>query len=285
MFDCSELERASHAAAQAQRFLAALSLSAGAGNIGMNQRLLEQRLHKLTEQLVQRIRSRLSAIFSAAMSASANADRSVEEAGSTVFPSRAFSHCLRALTALSRGEIAEEVVAETVTAPLAKPLLTQGKVDGNGGRGSYLGLQPALESLALQVMSALAMPLQACEEIYPPVPLISCDSTSSSGKCDNIDNNQPSQSIPNASVPIDLIIKGVWIPVTALLKEKFSGMFSVGIAGTLARCYTAVESFTLLLHKSDGSADRIDSIRRDFSTHPAIQEFHDQWKLDLYLQV
>ena len=132
IFDCSELERAAHSAALAKRFLTSLSSSAGIVGGSANQRLLEQRLSKLTEQLVQRLRARLSAIFSSVVSATANSSSSDEADGSneaninSAFPSRAFAHCLRALVALSRGEVAEEVVAETVTKPLAKPLLTQG---------------------------------------------------------------------------------------------------------------------------------------------------------------
>ena len=104
-------------------------LSVGGSSASMNQRLLDLRLQKLIEQLVQRIRARLSAFFSSAVSASANAanhradeaDGDSSAAGSS-FLSMAFSHCLRALIALSKGVVAEEVVAETVTSPLAKPL-------------------------------------------------------------------------------------------------------------------------------------------------------------------
>jgi hypothetical protein len=288
VFDCSELERAAHAAAHAQRSLSALSLSTtGSTGASMNQRLLEQRLHKLVDQLVQRIRARLSAIFSSAVSASTNvkipddpaAESSVPE---NSFPSRAFSHCLRALVALSKGQVAEEVVAETVTCPLAKPLLTQGRVDGNGGRGSYLGLKSALEALASQVTAALAMPLIVCAETFPATTLKGHDGIGASSSGNGNENGSASST--SAPVPIDLIVNGVWLPVAALLKEKFSGMFSVGIAGTLARCYTALEAFVLILKESEVAADNSGGIR-DISSHPAIKNFHGYWKLDLYLQV
>ena len=295
VFDCSELERGAYAAAQAQRFLSALPSSVGAGGANMNQRQLEQRLNKLIEQLVQRIRARLSAIFSAAISASASVTASKAEdsassdasASGSSFPSRAFAHCLRALVALSKGDVAEEVVAETVTCPLAKVLLTQGRVDGVGGRGSYLGLQSALESLASQVMAALAHPLKAFSETFPGIEAAICDSlaSSSSGshKC-----NKP---ISTVSTPIDFIVNGVWVPVAAMLEEKFPGMFSVGIAGTLSRCYMAVESFVSMLEKCDSATSTSTSSleatkgKVDFSAHPAIVQFHSHWKLDLYLQV
>ena len=251
-----------------------------------NQRVLEQRLARLIEQLVQRVRARLSAIFSSAVSASANvapkADTTEGESESSGFPSRAFAHCLRALVALSRGEVAEEVVAETVTRPLSKPLLTQGRVDDTGGRGSYLGLRSALESLAAQVMAALVMPVQVCEETFPRTGLDS-EGCSSSGT----DALKPLATI-------DLIMRGVWQPVAALLAEKFPGMFSVGIAGTLSRCYLAVEAFVSALENQDPRSSmngrladhsREGRRERDLSSHPAVAQFHNSWKLDLYLQV
>lgn len=286
VFDCSELERAAHSAAQAQRFLSILSLSAGGGSINVNQRMLEQRLHKLTEQLVQRVRARLSAIFSSAVSASShcNGNSKASESGEgatemssgTGFPSRAFAHCLRALVALSRGEVAEEVVADTVTRPLAKPFLTQGRVDDTGGRGSYLGLQSALESLAAQVMAALVGPLQAFDDTFPSIGSIEHDTSGLSSNSSSSSGIELSSTI-KAPVPIDLIVKGVWLPVAALLVERFPGMFSVGIAGTLSRCYMAVETLVSILEKS--------GTKRDLASHPAVAQFHSSWKLDLYLQV
>ena len=285
VFDCSELERGAYAAAQAQRFLAALPSIAGVGAASMNQRLLEQRLNKLIEQLVQRIRARLSAIFSAAISASASANTWKAEdaalndaAASGSFPSRAFSHCLRALVALSKGDVAEEVVAETVTCPLAKILLTQGRVDGVGGRGSYLGLQSALESLASQVMAALVQPLKAFSETFPNTATCDFLPTSSSG-------HKSEDSVSSVSTPIDFIVNGVWLPVATMLEEKFPGMFSVGIAGTLSRCYMAVGSFVAMLEKSDSTSSVPATTKGEFAAHPAIAHFHNHWKLDLYLQV
>ena len=278
IFDCSELERAAHSAAQAQRFLTSISPPAGGGTVSVNQRVLEQRLNKLTEQLVQRVRARLSAIFSAAVSASAIANRTSdvseiarEMSSSNGFPSRAFSHCLRALVALSRGEVAEEVVAETVTRPLAKPLFTQGRVDDTGGRGSYLGLKSALELLAVQIMAALVGPLQTFADTFPGTDINDTSGASSSG------NGSDVSIAIRARSTIDLIVRGVWHPVATLLIEKFPGMFSVGIAGTLSRCYTAVEAFVSILDKSYREGD--------LASHPAVAQFHNNWKLDLYLQV
>lgn len=275
IFDCSELERAAHSVAQAERYLASLShsISAGRGTSSVTQKSLEQRLDRLIEQLVQRVRARLVAIFSSAVSDSATAKNNDNSENSESFPSRAFAHCLRALVALSRGEVAEEVVAETVTRPLAKQLLTQGKVDGSGGRGSYAGLQPALESIASQVMTALVMPLQACSETFPVFENQPIDNSSSSSN----DN-------PPVLRPIDLIIRGVWVPIASILTEKFPGMFSVGIASTLARCYRAVETFIAVLQTQSDSITN-NSIKIDLASHSSVAPFHDNWKLDIYLQV
>jgi hypothetical protein len=61
-----------------------------------------------------------------------SASTTVDEDGVSVFPTRAFAHCLRALASLERGDVAEAALVETVTVPLAKSLITQGKVDGTG---------------------------------------------------------------------------------------------------------------------------------------------------------
>ena len=261
-------------------------MSSSAGIVGgsANQRLLEQRLSKLTEQLVQRLRARLSAIFSSVVSATANSSSSDEADGSneasinSAFPSRAFAHCLRALVALSRGEVAEEVVAETVTKPLAKPLLTQGRVDDTGGRGSYLGLQSALESLAAQVMAALVLPIQVCADTLTTS---GSDGGGTGGGSSSGNGINGASSASGSSAHIDLVVRGVWQPVAALLIEKFPGMFSVGIAGTLSRCYKAVVAFISILECSKTAVGG----RSDLASHSAVRQFHDRWKLDLYLQV
>lgn len=66
------------------------------------------------------------------------------------FPDRPFSHCLRALVVLGRGSVAEKVVADAIILPLARSALTQGRVDGTGGRGSFAGLKEGL-SFALSL--------------------------------------------------------------------------------------------------------------------------------------
>ena len=113
---------------------------------------------------------------------------------------------------------------------------------------------------------------------------------------------------------MDLLVRGVWLPVMNYLADKFPNMFSVGIADTLHRVYAAVELFTartsvlLRSEKRDVNLD-IDEINRSgelredpspteregesevcavagrMRTHSALHEFHSKWKLDIYYQV
>ena len=44
--------------------------------------------------------------------------------------------------------------------------------------------------------------------------------------------------------PVDFLVNGLWYPVTDHLANKFPNIFSVGIADTFYRAYSAVEDFT-----------------------------------------
>lgn len=303
-------------------------------NINANQKTLSVRLAKLIERLVQRVRARLVAIFSSTLSASTTStttgnsnntsisnSNSGDISSSNNFPARAFSHCLRALIALSHSHVAEEVIAETVTLPLAKSLLTQGKIDGSGGKGSYMGIQAALEVLGKQVVVGLDVPLRVCCETFPDID--SSSDNESSGHIINYSNSSngsssgsngsgnisstttSSSSIYNnindypSSLPLDLIVKGVWLPVANLLSEKYPGMFSVGIAKTLVTCYKGVESFLNILQSkmndlsngnddsgnNNNDKDTLKKSKRELISYPSVLTFHDKWQLDLYLQV
>ena len=291
VFDCSELERAAHSVAQAKRYLASLhpaSTVSGGGGSGSKPgaalvppQPLAQRVTRLEEQLLQRIRARIVAIFSSCsavaqavpLDADANSSSCDKPSSSSglvdgtasenTFPARAFAHCLRAVVALSRGDIAEEAVADTVTRPLAKNMLTQGRVDGTGGRGSYAGLQEALEGLATSVFHAVALPRKVCNDTFP-------------------------QHTAGEVAPVDLMVNGVWLPIAALLAERFPGMFSVGIASTMARCYSAVSRFASILEQREqlaSSAAASATIASPSSFKQAVDKFNQNWKLDLYLQL
>jgi hypothetical protein len=117
------------------------------------------------------------------------------------------------------------------------------------------------------------------------------------------DKDASSSDVP--LLPMDLIVNGVWLPIAALLKEKFPGMFFVGIASILARCYLAVDNFIGILEgegeQSEGDLVLLSSgsgysssssgggggggKRQRLRGHSAVQSFHENWKLDLYLQV
>jgi hypothetical protein len=93
---------------------------------------------------------------------------------------------------------------------------------------------------------------------------------------------------PN-TVPLDLIVNGVWAPVVNHLAEKFPNMFSVGIAETFYTAYTAVEGFTSalsgLLEVEGGATREALGLAERLKTHSALLAFHAKWKLDLYYQL
>jgi hypothetical protein len=82
---------------------------------------------------------------------------------------------------------------------------------------------------------------------------------------------------------VDVLVAGVWVPVLRLLAEKYPGMFSVGIANTLARCYQSVQSFASSLCTLAGKGDLL--LARRMHGHTATREFYDKWRLTMYLQV
>lgn len=278
-FECSEFERGAFALAYAQNCIASikvptntdltLSSSSSIVNHSLSSspgllKSLEHRMNRLTESLIQRLKAQLISILaqSSSILSSTNLNSSFPESviNSSNFPTRSFTHCLRALLALSRGDIAENVVANSVVLPFIKSTLTQGRVDGSNGRGSYSCLSEGLEGIVRVLKAALQPALEASEEISINFPL--------NNKCKSI----------------DLIVDGIWIPITSLLVERFPGIFSAGIASTFGRCYSAVDKFNNSLKLISGENwKKIISDRLEF--HPLLIEFHGKWKLELYYQL
>ena len=83
---------------------------------------------------------------------------------------------------------------------------------------------------------------------------------------------------------MDLLVGGVWHPITKTLVEKFPSVLSTGIASILAKCFTAMQSFheafSMILGECYASQiyDRLQQDKR----YKALQE---KWKLDLYFQL
>ena len=127
--------------------------------------------------------------------------------------------------------------------PLARSVLTQGRVDSTGGRGSFSGLKDALNSILSDLKNSLITPFKIAEQISLSIPKNSDSNLDYLYEDRNEespeDNERPPPSAPASSQSqlstptIDLLINGVWAPVTSLLAEKFPNIFSVGIAETL----------------------------------------------------
>ncbi len=161
-----------------------------------------------------------------------------------------------------------------------RSLLTQGKIDGEGGRGSYAGLGDTLLTLVTRIGHRHSETFRSCEQMFA---LLSDDSNISSDTSTspslsfkllsgNDDDNSvegdkytDTESVPSSSssssgdndnnavtmtslpYEVDLLVSGVYVPVLNLLSEKFPGMFSVGIATTFATCYFSVKAFATAL--------------------------------------
>ena len=152
-------------------------------------------------------------------------------------------------------------------------MLSQGRVDGTGGRGFYSGLEETLLHIVDSLHNATVvsdMLLQA-EEIF-------CKSDQNS----NQDTN--------------LLVAGVWKPVTNVLSERFPGMFTVGVAAAMHRAFTSLEKFTfellrVLLGQPNSTpviGTKNDAVKLAYHRvcrHPDVVAFRNKWKLDLYFQV
>jgi len=280
VFYSSELERAAYSLSRALGCLQTIKSSNDNRSIVNNNSIqlvssssglsktLEQRIQRLKDILIQRLRSQIVSIFSnsaSSLTGSIDSDSNMEAEATRIqklFSNRAFTHCIRALILLSRGDVAEEVVATTVVEPYIKSTITHGRADGSGGRGSYAGLKECLENLVNMLRATLQPALEAAELI---------------GSTFSTDDNEPSKSF-------DLVVKGIWLPVTSLLIDRFPGIFNSGIASTFARCYNAVENFTRILATVAGPKFAT-SIAERLSNHALLREFHGKWKLELYFHL
>ena len=106
------------------------------------------------------------------------------------------------------------------------------------------------------------------------------------------------RSYPTLTLPslhLHLIQCFLFLSSTTL---TLTGMFSVGIASTMARCYTAVERFAVILERDqqqpksaptttsnnkNGSNSTISSTPSPFKK--AVAKFKQNWKFELYLQL
>ena len=260
-------------------------------------RSLEMRLEKLLGQLEECLIPRLDVLLLPAQQGG--------DEGSRLQPSqrRALGHLLRALAAVRRGEVAEKLVADKALGPLLRYSasvhictdsytdachvlscadatlvgvcrlhLSQGRVDGAEGRGSYSGLGDSLQALLSAVKDTLGDAVQVCEETFSRGHL----------HVPGVLSTDPSPSpLPPA---VDLLIGGIMQPVLTSLTRSFPGMFSSGIANVFHRSFCAVEDFLSGLCLLGGPLRR-EALYNRVKHHPAVVSFRQSWKLDLHYQV
>lgn len=254
-------------------------------------RTIETQSAALSEQLVKKLTAQLQNIFTSAVYA-VPSDQSTTSANSTSGSGsggtqslsktqRQIAHCLRALITLRQGHEAEKVLRSTVIDPFIKPLLTQGKIDGERGRGSYSGLHGSLCIIVDAVQRNLKPLLSIAEDVLEhSVFTQSPDATD--GRSSKVTGTD--QDMAGAGAGVDLIINSILVPVMQLLSQRFPMMCSIGIPNILSACYRAVEQFKqslAIVVQSEKSA----TVAKRMACHPSVCAFSSQWKLDIYLQL
>jgi len=306
----SELERAAHALKRAQSCLLSLeepiAKEEGASAAAQPQREKEgglslpavrveliARERSLQEQFCRSARGWLDELLNAdTVPVPAAAPSVTAEA----VVSRPLLHCLRALNAAGRVDVAQQAVDSALmpivkgvfdvcmlvcmlcashrvllcygvgTNPPTLYLLTrptaqfsQGRVGGAGGRGSFAGLQECLAAILKTLGARFGAVVAAAEAL------------------------DAAGAREGGAEGMDLMVRGVWATVTNTLVERFPEMLSIAIPSTLHSCYTCVSDFTeqlpvVLLGRSEESKQRI-------LQHPLVQQLHTRWGLDLYFKM
>ncbi len=88
----------------------------------------------------------------------------------------------------------------------------------------------------------------------------------------------------------DLLIDGVWKPIASVLVERYSGMFSVGIATAFHAAFSAVEAFILylpniIIPREKLHSDAAYACYLRVNRNNEILSFRSKWKFDIYFQV
>lgn len=293
LLKASELERAGYALASAKGSINLLSqrleqhvsssvTSAGrvrsnsVGNKSVTE--LSDRASRLEASVISRVHELLSQALVSGPSVQAASieagDHDGGGAGSSLrmLRARVIGHILRTLNVLGRCHVAQSILSENIVYPLARSVLSQGRVNGTGGRGFYAGLEEAL----VHIVATLATAPGVSELI---------------ALAEDIFSRPDTGTVPEDS---DFLVNGIWKPVATVLVERFQGMFSVGVAVAMHRAFSALEHFTaeiprvLLVgsdDKSEASYLMIAAAISRMSRHPEIVGFRNKWKLDLYFQV
>ncbi len=286
IFQCSEVERAAFSLQSASLFLnngeedQPNSSSLPGGNINDKIRdSLRDRIMTCISALLDKARGRLESIFSTHASMVSSAITMDDKGLASVvsdgpsrfvkaFPTRSATHLLRALLALGRADVAEECIVNTLVMTHAKSVLTQGRVDGAGGRGSFAALKQTLLGLVSAIAPALKTPICLLDSVTLP--------DSSTSTAHNVSSNGGA----------DILMRVLWKTVADLLESKFPGIFSTGIASTLHSSYEAVMRFTTEVHTL--------AVKWSLSTSTDTWQpqstveytsFNKNWRFDLYFSL
>ena len=273
LYQCSELERASMVLAEAHQHLCdekknVFVNTPSKSNTSAMRRTLELRAKNIHSALLARLEFCCKVLMTsttAGKSVPTNTSTLAHHRNELVAMSpcrrRSLGHLIRGVVELSNGWMVENLVSELFAIPAIKQNLTQGRVDGSLGRGSFSGLGDCLMQVVhvikLQVSDALVL----VEELL----------------------SQQFQTWKDCP-PIDLVVNGVWVPVLNTLKKNYSGMFSSGMADVFHSCYNATHQFIEALCEICGPQWK-DSITKRLKSHQSYVDFKVLWKMDLYFQV
>lgn len=257
VFECSEAEKAAHSLAEIVQLLQHRTAPVTTTHSDLT-KSLELRANKLRDDLIVKLKSKLTNLFCEAVNAnesnssSSSSTTAAATAGAELSQAslRSFTHCLRALLVLKKGIVVEEVFRNTIVVPLTSKLLTTGKIDGTGGRGTFSELSSCLMSLVQLLQQSLKSVFVVCE-----------------GYCG-----------------VDLVVRGVWETVVTFLTDKYHSIYSSGIASIFGCCYQAMESFTVNCVLLAGEENAVNCTNR-LCQSVAYQKFQSSWKLPLYFQV
>lgn len=270
VFNCAELERAAYGILNATNCLNVMKKSnvAESGSASSSAstssliRNLEQRMIKLNELLIVKLKAQLTAIFSNTEKyiTSIELSNTIKSDNSHLltFPVRQYTHCLRAMVVLGKGDILEGIIADLLVVPYVKSTLTQGRIDGSSGRGSFAGLTEALENILKVLKSLLLSVFNATEHVI--------------------------SSTNSAVMPLDIVINSVWKPIMALLSDRFPVMFNTAIANTFKHCYNAYEKFNLSIIDIAGTEWK-EAVSSRMKSSQSVKLYDEKWKFDLYYRI
>lgn len=145
--------------------------------------------------------------------------------------------------------------------------ITQGRIDGSGGRGSFAGLEDTLQAIVRSIRCQLEPFLAIGESVISAteiLPLRTVKSVKQANACD--------------------LVMLIWENIANTLSDRFPSMFSIGIPNTFSYCYRAVDAFHSAVWKIAGGKWE-EQVSQRLQKSIAFQQFQSRWKLDMYYQL